>query len=215
MSLPRKAVAAPALASDLPFADRLRGCSWAAVSEQTPKSIPGAIDDPFILQEISNVIIRTATILSFTLALLSLSVRAEDTYVEVEKRFSPAQMHETGLDRLTPKELESLNVLLRGEVQAAAVAAANATPPDERPSRSHIGLDDSPIHSRLKGRIEGWEPGTVFELENGQQWKVLKGTARLRQALDAPEIVVVPGIAGRWFLQVLEDMPKARVYRID
>jgi hypothetical protein len=25
----------------------------------------------------------------------------------------------------------------------------------------------------------------------------------------------VPGIAGRWFLQVDEDMPKARVYRID
>ena len=25
----------------------------------------------------------------------------------------------------------------------------------------------------------------------------------------------VPGIAGRWFLQVDEDLPKARVYRID
>jgi hypothetical protein len=44
---------------------------------------------------------------------------------------------------------------------------------------------------------------------------VLKGTVKLRQALDSPEIVVVPGVAGRWFLQVLEDMPKARVYRID
>jgi hypothetical protein len=161
------------------------------------------------------VIIRTAMILSALLALLSFSVCAKDAYVEIEKRFSQTQMHETGLDRLTPKELESLNSLLREEVQAAAVSTARELSPEARPARSHIGLDDSPIHSRLKGRIEGWEPGTVFELENGQQWKVLKGTVKLRQALDAPEIVVVPGIAGRWFLQVLEDMPKARVYRLD
>jgi hypothetical protein len=161
------------------------------------------------------VIIRTAMIVLVMLGLLSVPVRAEDAYVDIEKRFSPAQMHDTGLDRLTPKELESLNDLLRGEVQAAAVAAAKSISPNERPSRSYIGLDDSPIHSRVKGRVEGWEPGTVFELENGQQWKVLKGSVKLRQALDAPEIVVVPGIAGRWFLQVEEDMPKARVYRID
>jgi hypothetical protein len=99
------------------------------------------------------VSIRIATIVSTALALLSLSVRAEDAYVDVEKRFTPTQMHETGLDRLTPKELESLNGLLRGEVQAAAVAASNNAASDARPSRSHIGLDDSPIRSRLKGRI--------------------------------------------------------------
>ena len=44
---------------------------------------------------------------------------------------------------------------------------------------------------------------------------MLKGEVRLRQPLDTPEVVVVPGVAGRWFLQVVEDMPKARVYRID
>ncbi|QNP42078.1 hypothetical protein H8B22_03380 [Lysobacter terrestris] len=67
----------------------------------------------------------------------------------------------------------------------------------------------------MRGSVAGWEPGTVFVLENGQQWKVLKGQMKLRQALQDPPIVVVPGIAGRWFLQVDEDMPKARVYRID
>ena len=78
-----------------------------------------------------------------------------------------------------------------------------------------IGLDDQPIKSRVRGQVSGWEPGTVFALDNGQQWKVLKGNMKLPKTLDAPEIVVVPGIAGRWFLQVDEDMPKARVYRID
>ncbi len=52
-------------------------------------------------------------------------------------------------------------------------------------------------------------------LENGQTWKVLKGSMKLRKPLQAPEILLVPGIAGRWFLQVDEDLPKARVYRVD
>jgi hypothetical protein len=38
---------------------------------------------------------------------------------------------------------------------------------------------------------------------------------KLRKPYDAPDILLVPGIAGRWFLQVDEDLPKARVYRID
>ncbi|MCX7041434.1 MAG: hypothetical protein NT117_01830 [Gammaproteobacteria bacterium] len=42
-----------------------------------------------------------------------------------------------------------------------------------------------------------------------------QGYMKLRKPMDAPVIVLVPGFAGRWFLQVDEDLPKARVYRID
>ena len=38
---------------------------------------------------------------------------------------------------------------------------------------------------------------------------------KLRTPMQAPEIVVVPGIAGRWFLQVTKTCRKRRVYRID
>ncbi|KAF1718677.1 hypothetical protein CSC74_03670 [Pseudoxanthomonas yeongjuensis] len=67
----------------------------------------------------------------------------------------------------------------------------------------------------MNGPVNGWEPGTEFMLENGQTWKVLKGSMKLRKPFESPEIMVIPGIAGRWFLQVDEDLPKARVYRID
>lgn len=167
---------------------------------------------------------------------------AQSPYVDIERRLTPEQLHETGLDRLTPAQLARLNQLLREEppVQAAATAAAPAptvapaapaTPavavapapaqaapaPTAEPatSSSFIGLNDEPIRSRLKGSVSAWEPGTVFALENGQQWKVLKGSVKLPRPLEAPEVVVVPGIAGRWFLQVDENYPKARVYRID
>ena len=71
------------------------------------------------------------------------------------------------------------------------------------------------IKSRLKGSVIEWGPGTVFELENGQTWKVLKGSMKLRKALQAPEIELVPGIAGRWFLHIGDDLPGPRVYRLD
>lgn len=136
---------------------------------------------------------------------------AAQEYLPIEQRLSAEQLRATGLDTLTPQQLQLLNQLLREQ------ATASTTAVETRPhaERSYIGLDDAPIRSKAKGTIAGWEPGTVFELENGQQWKVLKGSMTLRKPFESPDIVVVPGVAGRWFLQVHEDLPKARVYRID
>ena len=140
-----------------------------------------------------------------------------DDYVDLEQRLSAEQLRDTGLDTLSADQLKLLNSLLRADV-VKAVEASKVDLREERASTgasSLIGFNDEPIRSRVKGSVAGWEPGTVFELENGQSWKVLKGSMKLRKPFEAPEIVVVPGIAGRWFLQVDEDMPKARVYRID
>lgn len=107
------------------------------------------------------------------------------------------------------------------EASAPAAVPAPASPgaarpiADPAPSVNLIGLSDAVIRSRLVGTVSGWEPGTVFALANGQRWKVLKGSAKLRTPRQSPEVLVVPGIAGRWFLQVDEAYPKARVYRID
>lgn len=97
-----------------------------------------------------------------------------------------------------------------------AAAPQSAAERAEKPAAGPpIGLQDGPIRSRLVGPVAGWKPGTVFELANGQRWKVLKGSAELPATLQSPEVLVVPGIAGRWFLQVDESMPKARVYLLD
>ena len=87
-----------------------------------------------------------------------------------------------------------------------------AAVPDE--SR-FIGRNDQPIKTRIQGAVTGWEPGSEFTLANGQRWKVLKGAVRLPKAVESPAVTVMPGIAGRWFLQVDENLPSARVYRID
>ena len=155
--------------------------------------------------------------------LISLSVTplvavASQPYVNIEQRLTAEQLRATGLDKLSAEQLKLLNQLL-GEESAKLAKAEKLSPPAPAPGEpghgSLMGLDDKPIKGRLKGTVIEWEPGTVFELDNGQQWKVLKGSMKLRKPLQSPEIVLVPGLAGRWFLQVDEDLPKARVYRID
>ena len=154
-------------------------------------------------------------------------------YVEIQRRLTPEQMHATGLDMLSEQQLELLNRLLRDSPPAAAEAtpasavapapiatpaatpapvSTVAAPTDESPG---LLLQNRPIRARVQGTVGGWEPGTVFVLDNGQRWRVLKGRAELREPLQSPEILVVSGLAGRYFLQVHEDLPKARVYRID
>ena len=161
---------------------------------------------------------RVNTGIVLLLALLSacgLAI-AQQAYVAIEQKLSADQLREVGLG---PEQLALLNRYLR-EAEAAAppVETARYEPAQgetRRDPTSLTGFSDQPIRSRLKGSVAGWAPGTVFELENGQQWKVLKGSMTLRKPFETPDIVVVPGIAGRWFLQVDEDLPKARVYRID
>ncbi len=155
---------------------------------------------------------RFAVMLPALLLAVSAAAAASG-YVELERRLTAAQMHETGLDTLSPEQLAALNRVLREDATARPpVAAATAERSD---ATHHAGMDDAPIRSRVKGTVAGWAPGTVFELENGQQWKVLKGSLTLPEPVQAPEIVVAPGLVGRWFLQVDEDLPKARVYRVD
>lgn len=146
---------------------------------------------------------------------LAVSAAAQVPYVAIEQRVDPQALDQVGL---TPAQLQTLNRLLReadARTPAAPVAAAPvALPGAPTPAPMFPGLDDGPIKAKVTGQVDGWAPGTVFTLDNGQQWQVLKGEMTLKASRSNPEIVVVPGIAGRWFLQVDEDLPKARVFRI-
>ncbi|HIE5649600.1 TPA: hypothetical protein ACXNQV_001440 [Stenotrophomonas maltophilia] len=153
------------------------------------------------------------------LAASSVAAHGQDRFVPVEQRLTAAQLAEVGL---SPAQLQALNRVLRqAEAASPAISAATAAPADAplpanvpAPAATHLGLEEGPVSARVVGEVAGWAPGTVFTLDNGQQWQVMKGQMKLRRALQAPQIEVIPGIAGRWFLQVDEDLPKARVFRL-
>ena len=159
----------------------------------------------------------TAAALAATLTLATLAFTAQAA-TPIEQRLTAEQVHATGLDTLRPDQLALLNRLLEGASVPTPATAATAAPaagegPATLPS-PFAGAQDGPVKGRLVGTIDGWAPGSVFEFEDGQRWQVLKGQLRLRRPLTSPDVVVVPGVMGRWFLQVSEDLPKARVQRV-
>ncbi|MDZ4811692.1 MAG: hypothetical protein SGI99_03645 [Pseudomonadota bacterium] len=152
--------------------------------------------------------------LVLVLAFTPVAAKTEQRYVDIEQRLTAEQRRATGVDTLSREQLALLNRLLREETTTPA--QVESQPSEPQPGRpTFVSSDNKPIKSRLHGSVNGWEPGSVFTLQNGQKWKVLKGSVKLPNALQAPEIILVPGIAGRWFLQVSEEMPKARVERIE
>ncbi len=142
----------------------------------------------------------------------------------IEQRLTPEQMHATGLDTLSREQLDLLNRLLDPPVASTAPAGAQA--PGAMATAGHpvrssdpdaglLGGSERPYTAQVRGTVDGWAPGTEFRLDNGQIWKVLKGEARLPASRSSPTVRLVPGLGGRWFLEVDENLPKARVYRID
>lgn len=129
-------------------------------------------------------------------------------YVDIEKKLPADQMHATGLDQLDPQQLSLLNQLLRDEQES--IDSENATGQDHGKREA-----EAPISSRLKGEFKGWTNGTVFELENGQRWRVLDGEFYTAKRLPSPGVTVKPGLFGSWYMQIEGANVNIKVKRID
>lgn len=122
-------------------------------------------------------------LLSALLVASSFAATAQDRFVPVEQRLNAAQLAEVGL---SPAQLQALNRVLREAERAAPASAALAAQPAAAvpaaplpanvpaPAAMHLGLEEGPVTARVVGDVAGWEPGTVFTLDNGQQWQVMK-----------------------------------------
>ena len=100
---------------------------------------------------------------------------------------------------------------------------ASATAPAVAPERN-FGLrpvvkkpkDTEPasIRSSVVGRFEGWAPGTIFTLANGQVWKVTDDTDAVLPIMQDPKVEITRGLMGAYFLQVDGHINSARVARV-
>jgi hypothetical protein len=80
--------------------------------------------------------------------------------LELRNLMSREEFHASGLDKLSPQELATLDGWV-GRLVARVLA-----------NRKQAGCS-SPIDSRIEGEFEGWSGHTVFPLENGQVWRQL------------------------------------------
>jgi hypothetical protein len=158
-------------------------------------------------------------VLAFCLVSVTL-VQASDSSKNLQQRLTDEQMHATGLDTLSAEQLALLNQLLQEQTtQAIAVAVEQNTAEVKAstpvaPMAAPV-LSNEPFKSKVLGNFAGWQTGTVFNLENGQQWQVNKGNAKLPKALNDPNVYVGISLVGKWYFQFDDDdLPKAMVTRI-
>jgi hypothetical protein len=145
----------------------------------------------------------------FACVLASGSALAERPYTPIEQRLSPEQVRATGLDQLRPEQLALLNQLLSNEQAGIAAQSAQA----ERERRSEEAK--APVSSSLKGEFRGWQNGTVFELANGQRWRIMDNEFRAIRSLSNPKVAISPGPFGSWYMRIEGTSVKVKVKRVD
>lgn len=114
-------------------------------------------------------------------------------------------------------------------VGAAAPMAARSSAPAAAPvpaasPEQNFGLrpvvtkqkdaEPAAIHSSVVGRFDGWSPGTVLTLANGQVWKVTDDTDAVLPIMQNPKVEITRGLLGAYFLQVEGHTNSARVARV-
>lgn len=100
-----------------------------------------------------------------------------------------------------------------------AAAAAPAASPEQnfglRPVvRKQKDAEPAAIHSSVVGRFDGWSPGTVLTLANGQVWKVTDDADAVLPIMQNPKVEITRGLLGAYFLQVEGHTNSARVARV-
>jgi hypothetical protein len=102
---------------------------------------------------------------------------------------------------------------------APASAPAPAVSPEQnfglRPVvKKQKEAEASSIRSTVVGRFDGWAPGSIFTLANGQVWKVTDDTDAVLPIMQNPAVEITRGLIGAYFLQVEGHKNSARVARV-
>ena len=156
-----------------------------------------------------------ALVLAFIACTMAVpTAHAEPPYVPVEQRLSAEEMRATGLDTLTPDQLQLLNRLLREEREQAVTAAVVQSQRDEAGLRHRRAAPEA-VSGAVRGTVRGWSRGDVVVLDNGQRWRVTDGSLVLRKAAIDPKVTIAPGMLGAWYLQMEGQTPKLKVQRVD
>ncbi len=111
----------------------------------------------------------------------------QDTGAGIQQIMSPEEFRASGLNKLSPEELQKLDAWLQGYRQTAEKKATS------RAERTKLDL----LVSRVDGSFGGLTGGTVIRLEDGTAWKQANADDRFRpRVTDHPAAVVLHGIFG-------------------
>lgn len=147
-------------------------------------------------------------------------VGAAEEFPGIQELMDEDQIERTGIDRLTPEELEALNNWLsryltreNQQIETEIKAEMNERTVQEKPEPGKK-RQPSRILSRIDGEFNGWSDNTVFRLKNGQVWRQrYKSTLRYRAV--EPEVEIKKNILGFYILRIVGTSFEVGVTRIE
>ncbi|MBS0569927.1 MAG: hypothetical protein JSS28_04930 [Proteobacteria bacterium] len=139
---------------------------------------------------------RLAFALIFVLCLAGFA-RAEQ-FSSLEERMSQSQFHAAGLDKLSPDELKALNAWLQAHYGTATTYVTPSGKPVFYPQESAR----ESIEAHIAGPFSGWYGGTVFTLDNGQQWRQAESGSYQCGTFQDPKVSIKPMLLGSWLMYV-------------
>jgi len=174
-------------------------------------------------------ILKLLIVSLFLVCCALLSAQSDLAFRSLEERMTGKEFMESGLHKLSPEELETLNRWIRERLLAQnEVSRQTGTDtvetfevpqppkPTGRPGRVPE-IDRMPrekLQSRIVGKFSGWSGETEFELENGMVWKQKENDRFYIQSVENPVVTIKPGLFGSWRLSIEGYKSAVRVERI-
>ena len=148
---------------------------------------------------------------SFAFGLLLPPTVTAEAPPDVRALMTAEEFSATGLQRLTPSELEALN---RWLLRYTATEASELRQHGELVTEEVRKVEQAGIRTRIVGEFRGWDGDTLFRLENGQVWKQ-RLPGQLHYRANAPEVELRKNFMGYWMLHVLEADRAVGVTRVE
>lgn len=133
-------------------------------------------------------------------------------FSSLEERMSQNEFHASGLDKLSPDELQALNDWLR--THNAVVTTVITTTPSGQPVFYARDSDREAIESNIDGKFSGWGGKTTITLENGQQWAQAESGSMSCGLSEHPKVKIKPMLMGSWLAYVSSCTDSVRVNRV-
>lgn len=159
-------------------------------------------------------------ILMLAFAPLAWAQQATPLTTNVEAQMSPEQFKAAGLDKLSAKELATLNAWLQQKVSTETAVAVEKAREEGRKEvvEKNRGFFDfgskEPIESVITGEFNGFGKGKHFTLQNGQVWEQTEAASLSGVRKTDIPVKIKPGALGVWFMQVKGYNTQAKVRRI-
>ena len=128
-------------------------------------------------------------------------------FSSLEERMSQSEFHAAGLDKLSPEELKALDDWLRAHQVATTAGAVAGTHGKSAPRET--------VESHIRGKFTGWYGGTIFHLENGQDWKQSEAGQVVCSRKESPKITIKPGLFDSWLAQIESCPDSVRVQPVE